>query len=104
MKSDALGKLFPSPEELNSRIRLITHLTGRHPNITKLYRAMVHYNALLAIREGKPIPWEKLDPIAFLTQYAPSIGGERANQAVEIARAAPKEPLKDFWGWFTGKK
>lgn len=105
MKSDALGKLFPSPEELLSRIKLITHLTGRHPNIQRLYLAWVQYTALICVGEGQPIPWEKLDPVEFLMTHAPSIGGERANQAVEIARASPKEAPGFFERLFSrGKK
>ncbi len=97
MKSDALGKLFPSPDELKSRIKLITHLTGKHPNLYRLYLGLVEYTMFLAMREGKPIPWEKLDPIEFIVTFAPSIAGERANQAVEIARAAPVEKEKSRW-------
>lgn len=97
MKSDALGKIFPSPEELSRRIPLISHLTGRHPNIAKLYKARVHFVALQAMRKGEAIPWEKLDPVAFLMEHAPSLGGERAQQAVDIARATPREVKRGFF-------
>src|SRR6266566_3042230 len=103
MKSDALGKLFPSPEELKARIKLITHLTGKHPNLYKLYLGLVEYTMFLAMREGKPVPSDNLEPSKCIGTSAPPISGERANQAVEIARAAPKEQRKGWFdGWFGG--
>lgn len=88
-RREALGVLFPSPDEMTKRINLITKLKGRAPDIYVLYLAAVEYEGWLSLEEGRPINWEKLDPVKFLMATAPSIQGWRASQAVEIARATP---------------
>lgn len=93
-KKQALDHLFPMPKEMDERMSLITILRGRAPNMYELYLAAVEWEGWLAMEERRKINWEHLDPIMFLREHAPSIGGLRSKQAVEIARAAPVDQKK----------
>jgi hypothetical protein len=92
MRKAAMDVLFPSPEEMKARMPFIIHLKGKHPNLYVLYQAACEWEVLDAMENGRPI--QLPNPATFIMANSPSLGGERANQAVEIARAAPKETGK----------
>lgn len=83
---DAFQALFPDEKNFQARIKLITTLNGRAPNLYKLYGAYAQWEILDAMEKDRDINWEKLDPTIFLTSYAPSLKGRHAERAVEIAR------------------
>lgn len=85
---EALQVLFPTPDELEPRLSLITILRGRAPDMNLLYQAMVEWEGLLAMEQGRDLNWEGLT-LDFLKAHAPSLGGRARQQAVDIARAAP---------------
>src|SRR6266566_5153613 len=93
---DALQALFPDEKSFPHRIKLITTLKGAQPNMYKLYQAHCQWEILDAMEKDREIDWQKLDPVVFLTSYAPSLKGRHADRAVEIARAAPMNIEKTF--------
>lgn len=83
---DAFQALFPDDKDFASRIKLITTLNGRAPNLYKLYGAFAQWEILDAMENNRDIDWKRLDVVLFLTSYAPSLKGRHAERAVEIAR------------------
>lgn len=103
-KRDALKILFPFGEELAQRISFITKLRGKHPNLYVLYQAAVEWEGLLAMEFKRKIDWERLDPIYFVSSFAPSINGWRSNQAVEIAKSDTTPQPHTILDMLKGKK
>jgi len=85
---EALSVLFPSEKDFESRIKLITQLSGKSPHLQDSYLAFCEWKVWDAMENNKDIPWDEMDPIKFLMSYAPSLKGRHADRAVEIARAA----------------
>lgn len=96
-KKEALTVLFPSPEELASRISLISRLSGKAPEITKMYKASFLFELRRAIIENRPMNLESLEPTAWMLIHAPSLLGKGRAEAVEIAKAAPSVEGKRSW-------
>lgn len=95
-EKSALENLFPEPEDLPERIKLIGTLKGTPPTIQALYEAKVVY-ALLDLMEGKPSSWDKIDMASFYEERTPSLGGKHADRAVQIAQAAPRQEVPMSW-------
>jgi hypothetical protein len=105
-KEGALKVLFPEPDEVRSRIPLITRLTGRAADIRKLIRANAEYEFRRAIAEKRAPDWSKIDPIQRLLDLSVSLGsGKGRAEAVEIAKteSAP-EPSRGLLGLFGGRR
>jgi len=103
-EKDALSVLFPDEKTFPHRIKIITTLKGQAPNMYKLYSAHCQWEILDAMENDRKIDWERLDPIKFLTSYAPSLKGKHADRAVEIARAAPMSVEKGIIDRLLGKE
>ena len=101
---DALQVLFPDEKTFPHRIKIITTLMGKAPNLYKLYQAFCHWEILTAMEKDQDIDWDKLDIVKFLTSYAPSLKGRHADRAVEIARAAPMTDEKTIIDRLLGKE
>ena len=101
---DALQVLFPDEKTFPHRIKIITTLKGKHPDMYKLYSAFCQWEILDAMELDRDINWEKLDPVVFLTSYAPSLKGRHADRAVEIARAAPMTTERGFVDRLLGRE
>lgn len=103
MKTDALDKLAPDPEEQQERMSLITILRGKAPNLYALYQASAEWEILTAMEEKRPIDWTALDPIVWIKNHAPSIAGRRAKDIVEIARSGGQEHRHSLFDILRGK-
>jgi hypothetical protein len=101
---EALAVLFPNEKEFASRIKLITQLKGQAPNMQRMYLAYCEWKILDSMENGKDIPWDDLDPVAFLTAFAPSLKGRHADRAVEIARASQITAEKTVLDRLLGKE
>lgn len=101
---EALAVLFPEEKDFKQRIKLITTLKGRSPDMYKLYQAYCQWEILDAMEKDRNVDWDKLDPVVFLTSYAPSLKGRHADRAVEIARAAPITNEKTIIDRLLGKE
>jgi len=103
-KREALTVLYPQPEELAARIALITRMTGKAPEITKVYKAAVLFELRQAIIQRRPMNWDTLEPSVWLMKHAPSLQGKGRQEAVEIARAQPiVEGRKSWFERVTGR-
>jgi len=96
---EALGVLFPSKDELEERIKLITTTRGKAPTIAALYRAKVIFALLDSMDGGKAKEiWHDIDASKFYEEHSPSLGGRHAERAVEIARSGP-QPESPVFSW-----
>ena len=82
------------PFKMQSRVDLMKEDTARllhQAGCTEVWMGVESgsQKILDAMENDRDIDWPKLDPITFLTSYAPSLKGKHADRAVEIARAAP---------------
>lgn len=99
MKTDAIDKLAPDPDEQDDRMSLITILRGKQPHLYMLYQADVEWEILSAYEEQREIDWKPLNPVTWIKNHAPSLQGRRSKEIVEIARssqAAHKHSLFDI--------
>ena len=55
---DAFTALFPVEKEFRERIKLITTLTGKAPNLYKLYSAHCQWEILDAMEHQRDIDWD----------------------------------------------
>jgi len=91
-KREALTAIVPHPDEKESRLDLITVLSGRRPNLYELLLGYVEQEGWIAMSEKRnPDLSAGLDAIKYLRAHAPSLDGFRSKQVVEIAKseAAP---------------
>lgn len=96
MKKDALSAIVPHPEEKESRIDLIGLLSGRRPNMNRLFLASVEQAGWIALANKQNPTLETMDAISFLRSHANSLDGKRSNQVVEIARSDPQTNAKSI--------
>jgi hypothetical protein len=96
---EANAVLFPNPEEVDSRIPLITRLSGKPNDIRMMARARVVLAIRRAIDEQTPIDWDQLDIVGDLLGLSVSLGGKGRSEAVELGRRTPPpEKKKGLWG------
>lgn len=115
MRRDALQNIFPSPREIIDRIKLATHLSGRFPNVYKGFLARAELQItdawIRAVESDTDSDaaindvLQKLDAEQYMKEHAPSIGGERAKQAVQIASVSgiQQRRRKTVGQWLRGE-
>lgn len=89
----ALQVLFPSPKELTRRLPLITSLTGKAPNMNKLFAAIVEMEGWDSLIEKRPFDQSRTD-LRWLLAHAVSLSRGGRKEAVDMARAHPASERK----------
>jgi hypothetical protein len=102
-KMEIARALVPDKDDKQDQIDFITVLSGRRPNLNRLFLAHVEEEGWKDLEQGIEPDLGKVNAVKFLSLYATSLDALRSKQLVELGKSENHEELQSAMEWLRSK-